>query len=108
MRALKSDGPSISTAAGRRCSMACRTSRAQAGLWWRTPRTRTVIALLGQQVAGRVELFPVLALALSGLVLDVAADLLQVVGVVLGGGAGQRFDDVGGLARVAAQVVPAQ
>ena len=100
MRGLKSLGPSISTACGRSRSIACATSRAQAGLWWRTPMMRTAAKrLFGQQVPRRVERLPVLALAPAGALLDVAADLLQVVRVVLGGGTGQRFDDVARLPR---------
>src|SRR5688572_4257624 len=99
-----SAGPSTSTKRGRTVPITCRTSRAHAGLWCRTPTTVTPGTLAsGEQVAGLVERLPRVALAARDALLEVAADLLQVVGVVLRGRAGEALDDVRGRAAVAAQ-----
>src|SRR5205085_5466076 len=94
-RSFMSAGPSISTCAGRSARMVSRTTRAHAGLWWRTPMNVAGIDSAGEGVPGVVERLPVTALLAGHLLLEVAAQAVEVLGVVLGGRAAQALDDVG-------------
>ena len=111
-RSLKSDGPSISTAAGRSRAISSRTTRAAVGLWCRTGKKIDPPVASEKMSGGRfhrrirrrwlsrlVERLPRAARAALHDVVEVVPQLLQVVGRVLEGRADEVLDQVLGLAR---------